>query len=123
MEEFKELFLLIKEYIQKQRENIALGAAESMTRLFFAATIAMILLILGGIALLLASFALAFWINQVTDSAIIGFGALAGGILLLAIVFWFMRKQWVLQPIARLMVRIFLETDQTAEKTPSTPQQ
>ena len=123
MEEFKELFLLIKEYIQKQRENITLGAAESMTRLFFAATIAMILLILGGIALLLASFAVAFWINQVTDSAIIGFGALAGGILLLAIIFWFMRRQWVLQPIARLMVHIFLDAGQTVENTSPTPRQ
>ena len=123
MEEFKELFLLFKEYIQKQRENIALGAAESMTRLFFAATTALILLILGGIALLLACFALAFWINDVTDSDMVGFGALAGGILLLAIIFWFMRRQWVLQPIARLMVRIFLDADQTVDNTPSTPQQ
>ena len=123
MEEFKELFLLFKEYIQKQRENIALGAAESMTRLFFAATTALILLILGGIALLLASFALAFWINDVTDSAIVGFGALAGGILLLAIIFWFMRRQWVLQPIARLMVHIFLDAGQTVENTSPTPRQ
>lgn len=123
MEEFKELFLLFKEYIQKQRENIALGAAESMTRLFFAATTALILLILGGIALLLASFALAFWINDVTDSDIVGFGALAGGILLLAIIFWFMRRQWVLQPIARLMVRVFLDAGQTVENTSPTPRQ
>lgn len=123
MEEFKELFLLFKEYIQKQRENIALGAAESMTRLFFAATTALILLILGGIALLLASFALAFWINDVTDSAIVGFGALAGGILLLAIIFWFMRRQWVLQPIARLMVHVFLDAGQTVENTSPTPRQ
>lgn len=123
MEEFKELFLLFKEYIQKQRENIALGAAESMTRLFFAATTALILLILGGIALLLASFALAFWINDVTDSDIVGFGALAGGILLLAIIFWFMRRQWVLQPIARLMVHVFLDAGQTVENTSPTPRQ
>lgn len=123
MEEFKELFLLLKEYIQKQRENMALGAAESMTRLFFAATIGIILLILGGIALLLASFALAFWINEVTGSAIIGFGSLAGGVLLLTIIFWIMRKRWVLQPIARMMVRIFIDADQSGDSNTTTPKQ
>lgn len=102
---------------------MALGAAESMTRLFFAATIGIILLILGGIALLLASFALAFWINEVTGSAVIGFGSLAGGVLLLTIIFWIMRKQWVLQPIARMMVRIFIDADQSGETNTTTPKQ
>lgn len=123
MEEFKELFLLLKEYIQKQRENISLGAAESMTRLFFAATMGLILLMLVGIALLLASFALAFWINELTHSAVIGFGSLACAIILITLLFWAMRKQWVLQPIARLMVRIFLDADQAAEDNTTTPKQ
>lgn len=123
MEEFRELFLLLKEYIQKQRENISLGAAESMTRLFFAATMGLILLMLGGIALLLASFALAFWINELTQSAVIGFGSLACAIILITLLFWAMRKQWVLQPIARLMVRIFLDADQAAEDNTTTPKQ
>lgn len=111
MEEFKEIFLLIKEYIQKQKENISLGAAESMTRLFYAATLGIVMLVLVGIALLLASFAIAFWINQVTDSAILGFAALAGIMLFIALISWGMRRKLILQPIARMMVRIFLEAD------------
>lgn len=123
MEEFKELFLLIKEYIQKQRENLSLGAAESMTRLFFAATMGLILIGLGGIILLLASFAFAFWINELTESAVIGFGIIAITLLLFTLIFWIMRKKWVLQPIARLMVCIFLDADKPGENTTSTPQQ
>ncbi|MDE5560722.1 MAG: phage holin family protein [Bacteroidaceae bacterium] len=109
MEEFRELFILLKEYIHKQKENIALGATEGMTILLSVAATGFILIMLGSIVLLLGGFALAFWIGELTDSAAFGFGILAGATLLLAIVFWFKRKQWVLQPIARLMVQIFLE--------------
>ena len=123
MEEFKELFLLLKEYLQKQKENISLGAAESMTKLFFAATMGIVMIVLGGITMLLVCFALAFYINEVTGSAVIGFGSLAGAIFLISVVFWFKRKQWVLQPIARLMVRIFLDATESRENNTSTAQQ
>ena len=123
LEEFKEIFLLIKEYIQKQKENISLGAAESMTRLFYAATLGIVMLVLVGIALLLASFAIAFWINQVTDSAILGFAALAGIMLFIALISWGMRRKLILQPIARMMVRIFLEADMPGNNNPPKAQQ
>lgn len=123
MEEFKELFLLLREYLQKQKENISLGAAEGMTRLFFAATMGLVMIVLGGIIMLMASFALAFYINEVTGSAVIGFSSLAGIIFLILIILWFKRKQWVLQPIARLMVRIFLDANQSGDNNAPTAQQ
>ena len=123
MEEFKELFLLLREYLQKQKENISLGAAEGMTRLFFAATMGLVIIVLGGIIMLMASFALAFYINEVTGSAVIGFSSLAGIIFLILIILWFKRKQWVLQPIARLMVRIFLDANQSGDNNAPTAQQ
>lgn len=112
MEEFRELFILFREYLQKQREHITLGAAESMTRLLFAATVGLILMLLGSTVLLLTSFALAFGINETTGSTFMGFGILACAVLLLLTLFWFKRKQWVLQPIAKLMVQIFLEAEE-----------
>lgn len=112
MEEFRELFILFREYLQKQREHITLSAAESMTRLLFAATVGLILMLLGSTVLLLTSFALAFWINETTGSTFMGFGILACAVLLLLTLFWFKRKQWVLQPIAKLMVQIFLEAEE-----------
>lgn len=122
MEEFRELFILLKEYIRKQKENIALGATEGMTILLSVAATGFILIMLGSIVLLLGGFALAFWIGELTDSAALGFGVLAGATLLLAIVFWFKRKQWVLQPIARLMVQIFLEDRHNGNDNDSTQQ-
>ena len=119
MEEFKELFLLLKEYIHKQKENITLGATENMIKLFFVATMGLAIMMLSSIFLLLTSFALAFWINEITNSSTTGFAVLAGAILLLTIVFWLKRKQWVLQPIAKMMVRFFLESPTTEEHNPT----
>lgn len=121
MEEFKELFILLKEYIHKQKDNMALGAAESMTRLFFVATTGLVLLLLGSTILLLGSFAVAFWINEFTGSAITGFGAIAAALLVLAIIIWLGRRKLILQPIAKLMVRVFLDTDQSEENNTSNP--
>lgn len=123
MEEFRELFLLVKEYIQKQKESISLGAAESMARLLFALTLGFLLFLLGSIVLLLGSFALAFWLNEVMDSTTIGFAILAGAIFMLTIILWLMRRRWILQPIAKLMVHIFINTDLPQDNTQSsTPQ-
>ncbi|MBO5794501.1 MAG: hypothetical protein IIV01_01415 [Bacteroidaceae bacterium] len=115
MEEFKELFLLLKEYIQKQKENMTLGAAESMTKVFFAVAMGALLLFFGGTILLLGSIALSFWIKEQTGSFVIGFSSTAGVFLILAFLVWLMRRRLVLQPIARLMVRIFLDSDQVPE--------
>ena len=115
MEEFNKFFLLLKDYIQIQKEHASLTAAESATRLLFALAVGAIVSILVGIALLLSSFACAYWINETLGSTYIGFLALAGIILFLCLIFWLKRKTWVLQPVAKLMVRIFLES-------PSAPQ-
>jgi hypothetical protein len=80
----------------------------------------LIVFMLSSIILLLASFALAFWINDITGSNIIGFGSLAGAILVLTLLLWFKRKQWVLQPIARMIVRILLDNTPTETNNSTT---
>ncbi len=107
MEEFKELFLLLKEYIDKQKEDMTLGAAESLTKVLSALIIGAILFSFGCIILLLACIALAFFIGECTNSTALGFSVVAGMILALVLVFWFNRKRWVIQSIASLMIHVF----------------
>lgn len=106
MEDFKELFLLLKEYIDKQKENMTLGAAESLTKVLSALIIGAIMFSLGCIILLLTCIALALFIGNYTGSAALGFASVAGMILVLILVFWFNRKQWVMQSIASLMIQV-----------------
>ncbi len=106
MEEFKELFLLLKEYISKQKEDMTLGAVESLTKVLAALIVGAILFSFGCIVLLLACIALAFFIKQYTGSEATGFASVAGIILLLVLIFWCNRRTWVVQPIARLMINV-----------------
>lgn len=86
MEDFKELFLLLKEYIDKQKENMTLGAAESLTKVLSALIIGAIMFSFGCIILLLACIALALLIGNCTGSAALGFASVAGMILVLILV-------------------------------------
>ncbi len=107
MEEFKELFLLLKEYIDKQKEDMTLGAVENLTKVLSALVMGAVAFTLGCIVLVLVCFALAYFIAEETGSMPIGFASMAAIILMVVILFWFCRKQWVVQPLARLMVSIF----------------
>lgn len=117
MEEFNKFFLLLKDYVQIQKEHASLTAAESATRLLFALATGAIVSILVGIALLLSGFALAYWINETMGSTYIGFLVIAGVMLFLCLIFWLKRKTWVLQPVAKLMVRIFIESQPATQNT------
>ncbi len=116
MEEFKKLFLLLKEYIEKQKEDMTLGAVESLTKVLSALIVGAILFSFGCIVLLLACIALAFLVAEYTQSNAIGFASISGIILLVVLMFWFNRKRWVVQPIARLMVTTLLSQQKSEEK-------
>ena len=55
MDEFKKLFLLLKEYLEAQKDNMALAAAESMTVMLSAVALGFILILLASVLLLLLS--------------------------------------------------------------------
>ena len=94
---------------------MTLVAAESMTKMLFVVALGLLLLFLGGIILLLGSIAFAFWVTEQTGSYVVGFSSTAGVIFILALLVWMMRRRLLLQPIARLMVRAFLDSTQAPE--------
>ncbi len=116
MEEFRKLFLLLKEYIEKQKEDMTLGAVESLTKVLSALIVGAILFSFGCLVLLLACIALAFLIGGYAGSHSIGFAVMSGIILLVVLMFWFNRKQWVVQPIAKLMVSTLLSQQKSEDK-------
>lgn len=86
---------------------MTLGAAESLTKVLSALVIGAILFLFGCIILLLACIALAYLIGEYTGSTSAGFAVMSGIILVLVLIFWFNRKQWVMQSIASLMIQVF----------------
>lgn len=116
MEEFKEIFLQLKDYISTQKENAALGAAECLTTILSAAAIGFVIISAILATLLLGGFGVAYWLGDIIGSVAIGFGIMAAAMALLGVFFWIMRRKWIINPIARLMVHIFLEDRKEAEK-------
>ncbi|MBR6845876.1 MAG: hypothetical protein IKM92_04595 [Bacteroidaceae bacterium] len=109
MDEFKKLFLLLKEYLEAQKDNMALAAAESMTVMLSAVALGFILILLASVLLLLLSFALAHVVAEYSNSAALGFASQAVLVAIIGMVVWLRRNAWITQPIARLMVQIFIE--------------
>ena len=58
--------------------------------------------------LLLLGFALAYWLGDLLGCDALGFVVVAGIMLLLGVVFWLKRRDWITNPIARLMVMVFM---------------
>lgn len=106
-ETFQSLFAEAKNYLGLQKKYLAMEAAEKLTILLSAVAIAAICLILGAMVLLFATFALAYWIGQLTDSLALGFLSIAAMQLLGLVVFYRNRSKWVLQPLARFMINLF----------------
>ena len=79
MDDFKVLFLQLRDYLRLQKENAAMGAAE-------------------GLTVVLSAVAIGFVIINVALAVL----------LLLGVVFWLKRRDWITNPIARLMVMVFM---------------
>lgn len=112
MEDFKEFFVILKRYLLEQKEYLALDAVEKLTVLVSALLTALLTILLCSMLLLMLSFAFALWLGDVLGSLSLGFLALAGLLSLAIFIFYIKRRQWVLEPTARLMVTIFLEKKQ-----------
>ena len=115
MDEFKKLFLLLKDYLEAQKGNMALAAAESMTVMLSAVAIGFIFILLASVLLLLLSFALAHVVAEYSNSAALGFASQAVLVAVIGLIVWIRRNAWITQPIARMMVHIFIER-RNAEK-------
>ena len=95
---------------------MALDAVEKVTRLLSAVAVAVVCLILGAMILFFTLYALAEWIGALLGSAAAGFLVVAIILLVMAMVFFSHRQQWVVQPLARLMAGLFLEGEEEEEE-------
>ena len=106
-EQFQTLFTELKHYLELQKEYVAMDAAEKLTIILSTAAIAVVCFVTGAMCLFFVSFALAYWIGQVTGCLAVGFVSIAAALLLLLVVFHAKRKDWVIEPLARFMIKVF----------------
>lgn len=113
------LWTEVKNYLELQKQYLVMDTAEKMTVLLSAVSTATLCLALGAMALFFLLFALASWFGQMIGSLFVGYLVMGIVLLLMMVVAFVKRKQWILQPIARLVVGLFIHEDEEEEEAAS----
>lgn len=113
------LWTEVKNYLELQKQYLVMDTAEKMTVLLSAVSTAALCLALGAMALFFLLFALASWFGQMIGSLFVGYLVMGIVLLLMMVVAFVKRKQWILQPIARLVVGLFIHEDEEEEEAAS----
>ena len=114
-EEIKQIILEAKHYLNLQKKYLAIDAAEKTTVILSAVTIAAICILLGGIVLFFSTFALAYWLGDMFNSLPLGFLTMAVIVALLLVLFYWKRNAWVIQPLARMTAKLFVDNNEEEE--------
>ena len=112
------LWIEVKNYLELQKEYLKLDTAEKLTVLLSAVAIAVVCLALGAMVVFFLLFALATWIGQKIGDPWLGFLIMGITLLFLLGLVYFMRKQWIVQPLSRLIVGLFINEEEEEEVKP-----
>ena len=113
--QFRSLFTEVQRYVRLQKRYLALDTAEKLVVILSTVAIAVVCFVLGAILLFFLTFALALWIGHLAGNSALGFLSIAGALALILYIVYKQRKQWLVMPIARLIVGLF---DRAEEEEP-----
>lgn len=107
VETIAQLAEIVKHYLGLQKEYLKLDVIDKIVRLLtFAALSIVFFLIVVGVAMF-CSFALAFWLASYTGTAL-AFLVVGGIHILLMIVIFIFRKEWIEKPLVRFLANLLL---------------
>ena len=100
IDNLESLFKEIRKYIELQGQYVKL---------------ILIIIILSMMALFYFSFMLVYALAPLVGSLIGGYAIIGGVVLLLAMLIYRMRKQWIFQPMVHFLARLFLDEPASKE--------
>lgn len=106
-EEINEVKDEFEEYVNARLDLVKLHTAENLSRFFSGLIISMGLVYLFFFVLFFISMAVAFWLNSILEGKGTGFFIVAGFYLLLAIIFFAIRKPLIQKPIIQSFIQLF----------------
>jgi len=104
-----------KNHLELQKQYLMMDTAEKLIVLLSAVAIAVVCLTLGAMALFFLLFAIAAWISQIAGNAFVGFLVMGAILLLLMVIAYACRKRWIIQPLSRLVVGLFINEEEEEE--------
>lgn len=108
LEEIRSIFDQSKIWLRLELEYAKLTIAEKLTLLMSTLIIGFVCLLLGVVVLIMLAFSLAEAFRLIMDPAL-AYLSTAGVICLLLILLYLLRKPLLLNPIARLITRVFFD--------------
>ena len=114
-QQMQDLLLEGRSYANLQKKALLAGTRDKLSVILSRLAIAVVCLVLGGMALLFFSFFLAHILGQVLDNTALGFACVTAFVLLLLLIFWHWRTKWVVIPITNMLFNLFVVDDETLE--------
>ena len=111
-QQMQELLSETRAYVGLQKKALLMETRDKLSIILSRLAIAVVCLVLGGMVLLFFSFFLAYIIGQALDNIALGFAIVTAIVLLLLLLFWFMREIWVIRPITSMMYNLFTVNDE-----------
>ena len=108
LEEIRSIFDQSKTWLRLELEYAKLTIAEKLTLLMSTLIIGFVCLLLGVVVLIMLAFSLAEAFRLIMDPAL-AYLSTAGVVCLLLILLYLLRKPLLLNPIARLITRVFFD--------------
>lgn len=108
IENFQQLFIEFKKYLELQKEYTKLELTEKLTILLSTLIMILILITLGMVALFYLLFALAYILEPLVGGLMISFTIIAAiNVVLIALIALF-RKQLIVSPMVNFLAGLFL---------------
>lgn len=104
--EFQQLLEEAKRYLLLEKRYLALSLSERIARLLGFVVLLIVCLLLGSVAVIAGTFALAFWLGGVLGSMPLGFLCVMLLLVLLMAVVLRNSQRWIANPIMRMMLDI-----------------
>lgn len=99
----------IKDYLELNIEYAKLTAAEKLTILLTSAALAIVSGVLAVLIVFFVSIAGAYWLAQAGMSVALAYTIVAGFYVLMLVVIFLLRKQLLINPIAKFITKLFLK--------------
>ena len=111
------LFSEAKRAFDIETRYLGVNTAQKLAQLLGGMALAAILILVGGIVMLFGSFALAYWLADITGSLLEGFAIMAASLALLCVIVYWQRRAWIQEPIIRFVANIFVAPELAQNST------
>ena len=108
IDNLQSLFMEVKKYIDLQKDYVKLDITHKLTILLSTLILILVLIVLGMIALLYLSFTLVYILEPHVGGLTISYAIITGGILLMGILIYGLRKRLIIQPLTNFLVNLLL---------------